>query len=44
MSVCLLEIVGGQRHAENREESHSTTLMAQKEQSPWATLYGKCEP
>ncbi|KAK2858040.1 hypothetical protein Q7C36_005959 [Tachysurus vachellii] len=41
MSVCLLEIVGGQRHAEKREESHSTTLMAQKEQrrSPWAALY-----
>ncbi|KAF5909390.1 DNA repair and recombination protein RAD54-like, partial [Clarias magur] len=41
VSVCLLEIVDGQRLAEEREESHSTTLMAQKEQRqpPWAVLY-----
>ncbi|XP_053492803.1 neurturin isoform X1 [Ictalurus furcatus] len=40
MSVCLLEIVDGQRLEEKREESHSTTLMAQKEQRrpPWAVL------
>lgn len=43
MSVCLLEIVDGQRLEEKREESHSTTLMAQKEQRrpPWAVLSGR---
>lgn len=46
MSVCLLEIVAGQRNAEKREDSHSTTLMAQREQRrpSWAALYGKSEP
>lgn len=45
MSVCLLEIVEGQRLAEEREESHPTTLMVQKEQRqpPWAALYGKAQ-
>ncbi|KAM9482900.1 glial cell line-derived neurotrophic factor [Clarias gariepinus] len=41
VSVCLLEIVDGQRLAEEREESHSTTLMARKEsrRPPWGVLY-----
>lgn len=45
MTVCLLEIVDGQRLAEGRKELLTTTLMAQKEQrrSPWAALYGKVQ-